>query len=90
MTIPIAPIAGIIATPAIQQAIPSLLAGQYTQGMAQLGYIVGIVDSSGKFDFNLMKKNVMPMIAGVLVHKLASMAGINRLLAKAKVPYLRV
>jgi len=89
MTIPIAPLAGIIATPAITEAIPLFQAGNFSGGVKVLGYITG-VDAAGKWSWSLMTKNLTPMVAGVVVHKIAGMAGINRALAKAKVPLLRV
>jgi hypothetical protein len=57
--------------------------------MKNLSSLVG-VGSNGQFDFNLLKINMSPIVAGMLVHKLASKIGINKTLAAAKVPFLRV
>lgn len=37
-----------------------------------------------------MKNGTFPLLAGILVHKLAGGLGINRALGRARVPYLRI
>jgi hypothetical protein len=89
MTVPIAPIAGILGAPGVGYAINAAIAGNYTEVMKNLQSLAGI-NGNGQFDFNLLKINMTPIVAGMLVHKVASKIGINRTLAAAKVPFLRV
>jgi hypothetical protein len=42
------------------------------------------------FVWQRMKYGALPIIGGLIVHKIASMLGINRMLGRAKVPLLRV
>jgi hypothetical protein len=43
-----------------------------------------------KFDIRLLAKGWAPIIGGLVVHKLASKMGFNRMLAQAGVPFLRI
>jgi hypothetical protein len=52
-------------------------------------YITGL-DASGNWHIESLVKNLSPMVAGVATHKIANKLGINRALASAGVPYLRV
>lgn len=42
------------------------------------------------FKFNRMKEGLLPVMVGILVHKLAGRLGINRALGRAGVPIIRI
>lgn len=91
MTVPIAPIAGILAAPSVQAAIAEVMVGNIPNAINNLGGIAGFKPSTHAFDVNYLKNNAIPMIAGVLVHKyIGGSLGVNRALGSAKVPLLRV
>jgi len=90
MTIPIAPLAGIMGAPGVGYAVNAAIAGSYEEMFRNIKSLVG-VDGNGRFDFNLLKINMTPIVAGLAVHKLVGgKLGVNRALAAAKIPYLRV
>lgn len=89
MTIPIAPIAGILGAPGVGYAINAIIAGNVTEALNNVKSLVG-VGSNGQFDMQLLKINMSPVIAGALVHWGASKIGINRTLAAAKIPLIRI
>jgi len=43
-----------------------------------------------KFDWQYLKYGLVPVALGVGVHKLAGMFGLNRMIARAGVPFLRI
>jgi len=88
MTIPIAPIVGILAAPAISSAIPHVIAGNWQQAINDLKGLVGI-DYQGQVDISLLGRNLLPIIAGIAVHKFLGKA-INPTLGRAGVPILRL
>jgi len=81
--------AGIIAMPAVREAFDCATRGDWKNSFRALGYITG-VDSNGKWSSQLMMSNLLPPVAGIVAHKVATMAGINRVLAKAKIPLVRI
>ena len=89
-TIPIAPIAGMVASPALRSAITDAIAGNYDGALSNLGMIVGYYN--GQFDAGKLAQNVGPMILGLLVHKFVGGAplNLNRMLANAGVPIVRL
>lgn len=89
MTIPIAPIAGILGASAVQSAINNIKLGHWEAIPGNMATLIG-VDSEGKFYLPALIQNMTPIVAGMVVHKLANKVGINRALASAKVPFLRV
>lgn len=44
----------------------------------------------GNFDPKRLRKTYTPIIIGYIAHKAANIMGINRLLARAKIPYIRL
>lgn len=89
MTIPIAPIAGLLGMPAMGLIITDVQTGAWQNVGPHAAQMVGVT-SAGVFDYNLMLKNVTPLIAGMAVHKIAGIVGVNRALASAKVPWVRI
>lgn len=50
----------------------------------------GFNTNDGKFYPGQMKYNLLPAIAGVMVHKVAGMMGLNRYIASAGIPWVRI
>jgi hypothetical protein len=89
MTIPIAPLAGLAA--GMIQPVDVMSKGDWIGGIKIMcRAYTGFDPFLNKFDLNNLKQGLVPLLAGIATHRLASMAGINRILAKAKVPLLRV
>ena len=100
MTIPLAPIAGLAAGLASGSAwsggasvISRLMEGNITDAakIACFNY-TGIDPYTGTFDPNGLKTGLLPLIMGALVHKFVGGAplNINRMLAAARVPFVRI
>ncbi|MFQ5852983.1 MAG: hypothetical protein ACE5JU_20675 [Candidatus Binatia bacterium] len=88
-TIPIAPIAGLLAglTPPAQQ----LFAGD-PQGAANLlvaSYTGWDMDAQA-FNPAALSMGLVPLLIGTSVHILASKLGVNRILGRAGVPFVRI
>jgi hypothetical protein len=90
MTIPIAPIAGVIAAPSMRWAVNDILSGNIPSAIRHFGGLVGLKFETETFDWATLQNNAIPIVAGLLVHKGASMLGLNRVLGKAKIPWIRV
>ena len=91
MTLPIAPIAGLAATLLNGNIITAVQNNDWVYLKNRMVYNLTGVDDTGKWDAGAMLMNWSPMIAGVLVHKfIGGSLGVNRMLAKSKVPYVRV
>jgi len=52
--------------------------------------LTGFDTRSQKFWWPNLYKGTIPIMAGLAVHKLASMVGINRMLASAGIPIIRI
>jgi len=89
-TIPIAPIAGIVASPAVRSTITDAIAGNFDGALKNAGQIVGVWE--GKFYFDKLVENIGPMVVGALVHKFVGgpPLNLNRMIANAGVPVIRI
>jgi len=66
--------------------------GALVAGVA-LGFVIKPAsnwDSPYEFDTTIGLKGLKALIGGFLIHKVASVIGLNRALGRAGVPYLRV
>ena len=52
--------------------------------------MTGYTPSNGQWSFGALKSGLLPVVAGFGVHKVASAIGINRALASAGVPWIRI
>jgi len=90
-TLPLAAIAGF--SPLAWHMVDNIKAFGLPKGVAgslSLG-LVGYDLGTKKFDFfAAMRLGWGPILAGILVHKVASRLGVNRLLGRAGVPIIRV
>jgi len=90
LTIPLAPIARIIAAPAVRAGIANAMVGNVDGVLYEAGKFVGM--ANGTFDMNALISNITPVVVGCLVHKFIGGAplNVNRMLASANVPLLRI
>lgn len=65
-----------------------LSSGMYRLTEIMTGYNPN--NKSDPWDISRMKSGLFPILAGMVVHKIAGRLGVNRALGKAGVPYLRV
>lgn len=57
----------------------------------KLGYwMTGYSVKSADFNWNRMKGGSFPILGGIVVHKIASMLGVNRAIAQAGIPIIRI
>jgi hypothetical protein len=91
MTIPIAPLAGFLATPAVNGAIQNIAVGHWQAVPDNLSHLIGIDPNTHGFNMQLAITNWSPMVIGLLVHKIVGgKLGVNATLAKARIPFLRL
>lgn len=89
MTIPLAVIAGF--TPLVFQTVRSFNEnGLDGASQALVAYTTGYSRWEGEWKFSYLMRGMGPVVGGILAHKLASKLGINRALANAGVPLLRI
>lgn len=88
-TIPVAVVAGFLpgATASIQDFQTYGLQGGTT--MMARRYI-GYDPQSGTFHPGMMWGGTFPLLLGLMVHKIAGIFGVNRALANARIPFVRV
>jgi uncharacterized membrane protein YebE (DUF533 family) len=97
MTISLAVIAGLAPTPIMaykgytNARTRKNIAGaiQETAGNTVMRWI-GYNPDLAEWHFDQMKYNLLPAVVGIGIHKLASKAGINRMIAAAGIPMVRV
>ncbi len=89
-TLPLAPIAGLMAMPTVRAVIYDITHGNISNVSADLGGLVGM-DTSGSFHADWLLSNIIPPVVGLLVHKfVGGKLGLNRMLASAGVPMIRI
>jgi len=91
MTIPLAPIVGLVAglAPTIKEAMAGNIdAAIHEAAWAYTGY--DTYDST--FNPERLRYGLLPLVIGLLVHKFVGgpPLNFNRLLARAKIPFLRI
>lgn len=91
MTIPLAPIIGFLGTPAVTNAIPHFMQGNWEEGFHYMKNLVGLW-RDGSFHFDTLISNMTPIIIGLLAHKFigGSPLNLNRTLARHKIPLIRI
>lgn len=63
---------------------PSLVGDRVVQ------HFTGYSIKANNFDWPRLKQGLLPVTVGILVHKMAGRLGINRAIASAGIPYIRV
>ena len=87
-TLPLAVIAGF--APPIMRAADAWKAGTWRAGVKRLTQDMTGFNTAGVFTLANLQYGLLPVTAGILVHKAAGMLGINRALAGAGIPFLRI
>jgi len=88
-TIPIALTAGAVA--GFIEPAKYLMKGETTSAFRQLTKNYTAIDPVEHYiATGDLKKGLYPLVIGMLVHKGASMFGINRALGRARVPFIRI
>jgi hypothetical protein len=86
MTIPVAIVAGIV--PTVVGVWNRRSSGEQVAQYLQAGF-TGI-GADGKFNISNLRAGLMPIVAGFGVHMIASKLGINKAIARARVPFIRI
>lgn len=89
-TIPLAPIAGVVA--GMAEPVKHLMNGQYEEALYAVSRnYTGYRPQAQKWEPQLLMRGLVPLIVGGLVHKfVGGSLGINRMLAQAGVPIIRI
>lgn len=89
MTLPIAVVAGML--PGLANMWGGFQAGG-VEGAAQTATVIytGLDPATGQWNFAWMGRGTIPILVGVLVHRIASMVGINRAIGRAGIPFVRI
>jgi hypothetical protein len=89
-TVPLAAVLG-IAAPIMNEVLWHWRQGEIDAIPKEIARILTGYDmQTGKWDFGSLLQFWLPAGAGFAMHKVASMLGINRMLARAGIPYLRI
>ncbi|MFH1327927.1 MAG: hypothetical protein ABIH76_03640 [Candidatus Bathyarchaeota archaeon] len=91
MTIPLAPIAGLAAGLAIP--IQRIIDGDVPLAMRDIcRNYTGWDTMNNRWDYEALKNGLLPLIAGAMVHKFVGGAplNVNKMLAAAKIPFIRI
>ena len=87
-TLPMAPIIGVIAMPDVQEIAKYAMNRDFGAVIRSVPRLIGIED--GQFNANLFFNNMIPLGLGVGTHWLASKFGLNRMIARAGIPIIRI
>jgi hypothetical protein len=88
-TLPLAIVAG--AAPAVATTYNGFRAGGISGAGKELaGCMIGFDAYANTWNFGKTRWGLQPLLGGMLVHKLASMVGINKALASAGIPFIRI
>lgn len=88
-TIPVAPVVGLIA--GLAEPLHRARYGDWDGAIDELSLAyLGYSTRLNKWSINSMARGAAPLLMGLLVHKTASLLGVNRMLAQAGVPIIRI
>lgn len=89
MTVPVAVIAGFM--PLANQVILGYKEGGLSRVSDRVvSSLTGYDPAVQRWEFAYLKNGALPILGGILVHKIASRLGVNRALGRAGVPFLRI
>lgn len=88
MTIPLALVAGM--APITLGTINYIRGGGSDVGGYFTSRMIGFQPWDGKWSFTKFKQGGLPIIVGLAIHKIASRLGINRAIASAGIPFIRI
>jgi len=89
-TLPLAVVAGFI--PPARIILGESQGGRGIEGgaVAASRIFLGYDSNSGQWDFQQLQYGFGPILMGFAIHKVAQMVGINRALAGARIPFIRI
>lgn len=88
-TVPIAVVGGIAA--GMYDPVRYFAAGNYDYGVEMLTRsYVGYNPRTKELDIKGLRRGLLPLGIGVLVHKVAGKFGVNRMIARTGLPWLRI
>lgn len=87
ITLPLAVIGGL--TPAIVGVWNRRNSGTEIASYLQKGF-TGVDPATGTLNFANFRMGLLPVMFGVVAHKVASMAGLNRAIARTGLPWIRI
>lgn len=86
-TLPIAIVAGFM--PAVVGVYNRRSSATEMGNFLQAGF-TGITPGTGKFNFANLRTGAIPLVAGFVAHMIASKVGLNRVIARAGIPVIRI
>jgi len=89
MSIPVAVLAGFVPM-ATDVWHGYTTGGLKNAGISAVAMTTGYDAANKKWSLELLMRGMGPVVAGIIAHKLANRLGVNRALAKAGVPLLRI
>lgn len=88
-TLPLAVVAGFL--PLGIHAVDDYRVGGITHvGKGLTVRTTGYMVDTGKFELKYLTQGLLPILAGLVAHKVAGRLGVNRALGRARVPFLRI
>jgi len=89
-TLPLAVVAGFV--PPARIIFAESQGGRGIEGgaVAASRIFLGYDSNTAQWDFRQLQYGFGPIIVGFAIHKVASMVGINRALAAARIPFIRI
>lgn len=87
LTIPLAIVGGL--TPVVVGVYNRRSSGAEMAAYLQKGF-TGVDPSTGSFNLANLRLGMVPVLSGVLVHKLAGMLGVNRAIGRTGLPFIRI
>lgn len=88
-TLPIAVIAG--AAAGMVKPVKMAVSGDVESAANTLSMdYIGYNFMGHKWEFSRIKNGLLPLVAGVVAHKVAGKLGVNRAIASTGIPYIRI
>lgn len=87
-TLPLAVVGGFV--PLITKGMEDYRAGGIAGLQNTIPAITCYSPANKKFTFAQAHRGIIPIMVGFGIHKVATMVGLNRVLAQARVPFLRI
>lgn len=86
---PLAIVAGLV--PGLATVTNAFQSGGFQEASRQMGIAyLGYDSAIGRWSIDGMWQGSIPLVLGLVVHRLAGTLGINRQLASARVPFVRI
>lgn len=87
--LPLAVVGGLAA--GVAEPLQYAASGRFTDGMRQLSKNYSGYDPIGKYwSVKDLKAGLIPLMIGVMIHKVAGKMGVNRAIARSGIPFVRI